>query len=302
MAKQDKLPYARFYFSDLDAEPTLKLCSWDSCWFWIKMLGLMHASPQRGYLLKANGEPYTESELVTCVAGASLERVRTALFELGANGVYSKTRNGHIYCRKIVKGELRAKNLDRDKKSKSGDKSEINSSKNGDKSDLALAATSENEKEISDSGSRTLVIPESRVQSPEIEGIESLPKKSNLVGSHPELELGKKPPPKTGQKNPSHGTRLPPDWALPKAWGSWAVEQGLSESDVRKQAEVFRDYWHAKAGEKARKADWLATWRNWIRSHLERGTRSPSAYGGKAKSDIREGKPITQAELDELVR
>src|SRR5690606_5110201 len=27
----------------------------------------------------------------------------------------------------------------------------------------------------------------------------------------------------------------------------------------------FRDYWHGVAGAAARKADWPATWRNWIR-------------------------------------
>ena len=30
--------------------------------------------------------------------------------------------------------------------------------------------------------------------------------------------------------------------------------------------ETFRDYWVAQPGQKGRKADWEATWRNWVRN------------------------------------
>jgi len=69
-------------------------------------------------------------------------------------------------------------------------------------------------------------------------------------------------PPKTNQ-----GTRLPKDWKLPKGWGDWALQSrsDMTEDAVRHQAACFADYWHGKAGADARKADWEATWRNWIR-------------------------------------
>lgn len=57
-------------------------------------------------------------------------------------------------------------------------------------------------------------------------------------------------------------TRLPENWFLPKDWGNWALEQGLTESVIRTEAECFADYWRSK-GET--RADWQATWRNWIR-------------------------------------
>lgn len=62
-------------------------------------------------------------------------------------------------------------------------------------------------------------------------------------------------------------TRLPDDWILPKAWGEWALQErpDMAANEVRKEAEVFADYWRAKAGADARKADWQATWRNWVR-------------------------------------
>ncbi len=78
------------------------------------------------------------------------------------------------------------------------------------------------------------------------------------------------------QKASPTGTRLPEGWVLPKAWGEWALTErnDLTADDVRREAACFADYWHSKAGADARKADWEATWRNWIRR---------SDAGGQAK-------------------
>lgn len=75
---------------------------------------------------------------------------------------------------------------------------------------------------------------------------------------------------KASPKKSPRGSRISPDWHLPKAWGEWAVGQGLDELSVRREADRFRDYWLAKAGKDATKTDWLATWRNWCRIALER--------------------------------
>lgn len=61
-----------------------------------------------------------------------------------------------------------------------------------------------------------------------------------------------------------NGSRLPAEWVLPRSWGEWA-EQERPDLDIRREAASFADYWHGVAGAKARKADWQATWRNWIR-------------------------------------
>jgi len=39
-------------------------------------------------------------------------------------------------------------------------------------------------------------------------------------------------------------------------------------------ADGFRDYWIAQGGAKGRKADWDATWRNWVRNQR----RQPGTY------------------------
>jgi len=71
--------------------------------------------------------------------------------------------------------------------------------------------------------------------------------------------VGEAQPNKSGQ-----GSRLPDDWQLPDEWQAWA-EQERPDLDARQIALQFADHWHAKPGSDARKADWQATWRNWVR-------------------------------------
>jgi hypothetical protein len=84
------------------------------------------------------------------------------------------------------------------------------------------------------------------------------------------------------------GTRLPRDWVLPDDWAAWAETEGrarnppitASRGQILRTAESFRDYWHGKAGQNARKVDWQATWRNWWRSTDARSLGAPGKPGG----------------------
>ena len=61
------------------------------------------------------------------------------------------------------------------------------------------------------------------------------------------------------------GTSLPADWSLPDDWKTWA-EQNRPDIDPLVAADSFRDFWIGKPGKDGRKADWQATWRNWVRN------------------------------------
>lgn len=84
-------------------------------------------------------------------------------------------------------------------------------------------------------------------------------------------------------KPPTKGSRLSAEWVLPKGWGEWALKErlDLSSDDVRREADNFRDHWLSTAGEKGVKADWLATWRKWIRSDY---VKPSGKAGNMAKS------------------
>ena len=76
----------------------------------------------------------------------------------------------------------------------------------------------------------------------------------------------------TVEKKSPNGSRLPQDWKLPEEYEAFckAERPDLTPADV---AARFADYWHGVAGAKGRKADWFATWRNWVRGEK----RSPAA-------------------------
>lgn len=82
-------------------------------------------------------------------------------------------------------------------------------------------------------------------------------------------------------------TRLAEDWALPLEWGEWAISEGWSEAVIRLEAAKFRDYWRAKSGKDATKADWQATWRNWMRNCKSPKAQNGGGYVGTSKGTDR---------------
>tara|TARA_R110000824_G_scaffold401032_2_gene610428 strand:- start:10666 stop:11355 length:690 start_codon:yes stop_codon:yes gene_type:complete len=94
-------------------------------------------------------------------------------------------------------------------------------------------------------------------------------------------------------------SRLPDDWALPRDWGDWAVSEGWDASDVRLEAEKFRDFWISKAGKDAAKLNWLATWRNWMRN--SRTPKSTSINGGIYDQNTNKSDQRDRALADEIL-
>lgn len=97
----------------------------------------------------------------------------------------------------------------------------------------------------------------------------------------------KRNPPSEGKEKRSptrprarpRGTRLDPTWELPEDWREWARKHG-NGLDLDLEADKFRDYWTAKSGNQATKVNWQATWRNWIRTALERHGQKPNGTIG----------------------
>ena len=71
-------------------------------------------------------------------------------------------------------------------------------------------------------------------------------------------------------KQTALATRLPNDWNPSNEDIEFANHTGV---DWIKNAEIFRDYCVAQPGVKGRKANWSATWRNWIRRASEQKIR-----------------------------
>ena len=85
---------------------------------------------------------------------------------------------------------------------------------------------------------------------------------------------------------PRRAYRLPEGWEPPRpvidtmlAEHPWLTEQDLWRMHLR-----FTDYWRGVGGQRGRKLDWDATWRNWVRRDAERSAprgRQPSSVDMK---------------------
>lgn len=104
----------------------------------------------------------------------------------------------------------------------------------------------------------------------------------------------------------TRGSRLPDGWQP----STDLVAQMRSEHpnvDLRSEHDKFTDYWRGIPGAKGRKADWPATWRNWIRRAAENTPRNNGTTNGHrvaasdaafAAAQALKTKPSTRLEIE----
>lgn len=77
----------------------------------------------------------------------------------------------------------------------------------------------------------------------------------------------------SSRKRSDRATRLPDDWQPEPEPELVAAIGGVVRA--RHEYAKFADYWRAKPGKDGRKADWQATWRNWLRNAQKYSTGPP---------------------------
>jgi hypothetical protein len=92
-------------------------------------------------------------------------------------------------------------------------------------------------------------------------------------------------------KRNTKGTRFAADADLSKSWIVTALAFDFTEEEIDGIFLEFRDYWCAVPGAKGVKLDWLATWRNHLRRHLERRANIPT-IGNRANVETFNGNPV----------
>lgn len=86
--------------------------------------------------------------------------------------------------------------------------------------------------------------------------------------------------PSGGKAKAPAGSRIDPGMALPDEWRDFCIAE-RPDLDPAGTFAKFRDHWTAKAGKDARKVEWFATWRNWVRGEK----RAPGApVNGSARA------------------
>lgn len=103
MTDRIRRPSFQFYPADWRKDPELQSCSLAARGLWVEMLCIMHEAEPYGHLV-VNGKAMNEKQL-SRAAGGSLKQIRALLSELESTGVFSRTEDGVIYSRRMVKDQ-----------------------------------------------------------------------------------------------------------------------------------------------------------------------------------------------------
>lgn len=101
MSGSRRHPWIKFYPTDWRGDAGLRGCSLAARGLWMDMLSLMHEADPYGHLI-VNGRVPTTFQLASML-GASSREVTKLLAELEAAGVFSRTENGVIYSRRMLR-------------------------------------------------------------------------------------------------------------------------------------------------------------------------------------------------------
>lgn len=254
-------PFLKFYTSNWRSDPALKMCSMAARGLWIEMICLMHEATPYGHLLVSSRSP-TDSQLAVLV-GAPSDQIPELVGELESAGVFSRTKEGVIYSRRLTRMQKKA----------------ATARKNGHKG-----------------GNPTLS--RQREKPP----LDNPPDKGRDKTQKPEARNQSKKGEANASPKKNRGDRLSEDWVLPKDWGDWAIGQGFDEEFIRREADKFRDYWIAQPGQKGVKLDWYATWRNWVRNNSKPMTPQHLKTIPGGRNDRRSDRKSESAALDETIR
>lgn len=101
-----KRPWMKWYPADWRADPGLRMCSFAARGLWADVLALMHEAEPYGHLL-VNGRQPTPQQLASLLGGTAKE-IERLIAELEAAGVPSRTDDGTLYSRRMVRDSERA--------------------------------------------------------------------------------------------------------------------------------------------------------------------------------------------------
>lgn len=100
-------PWLKWYWSDWRSDPCLRMCSLAARGLWAEMLAVMQEAVPYGHLLIAGRSP--SSAQLAALAGAPTEQIPDLLAELESSGVFSRTKEGVVYSRRMVRDERKAR-------------------------------------------------------------------------------------------------------------------------------------------------------------------------------------------------
>lgn len=100
------------------------------------------------------------------------------------------------------------------------------------------------------------------------------PLKNSVSTGEPGSLFDAKKPPARKRGQTVTASRIPDDFAIDAEMRQWAAEK-IPGFDIDTETETFIDYWRGRGDKGALKADWIATWRTWMRRAAKEAPQSP---------------------------
>ena len=99
-------PWLKFYPRDWRGDQALRACSVAARGLWIEMLCVMHEASPYGHLVL--GGRAVSNDVLARVSGLGADECGALVAELESAGVFSRTRKGVIYSRRMIKDHSRS--------------------------------------------------------------------------------------------------------------------------------------------------------------------------------------------------
>jgi hypothetical protein len=93
--------WSKFFWSDWESDPALRLCSLAAQGLWMRMLCVAASHDPIGFVC-ISGRPLDVTDLARLTGGTETE-ADALVQELSRNGVFSRDRTGRIYCRRMLR-------------------------------------------------------------------------------------------------------------------------------------------------------------------------------------------------------
>lgn len=98
--------WGKFFWSDWESDPNLKLCSLAAQGLWMRILCICATSDVPGHMVLA-GKPVTNEDLAAIV-GKPLREVNKLMTELADRAVFSRDSDGVVFSRRMKRDAARS--------------------------------------------------------------------------------------------------------------------------------------------------------------------------------------------------
>ena len=251
--------WSKFWWRDHQGDAALRACSLAARGYWMELLCIAHEAERMGYVL-LNGNIPTGRQLAA-IAGCTEREAKKYETELESSGVFSRTEDGTIFCRRMVR-DASASEAGKAWGSTGGNPG-LKPKTNGVEPKPPLTKGVNPPPLTPQDKPTRYEIP----QTPPVKGggyllEEEAEEEERKEGTPPS------PPAKSGGRP---ATILPDDWQPKPKAHALAHDLGLTPAEVLFEADKMRDWARAKA---SKAVDWDARFNNWMRNEIsDRRTR-----------------------------